>query len=45
MAETLNPDDTPIYLGDVLLSTPGLTGQAELYFPGVPGMRGPEETT
>ena len=44
MAETLNPDGTPIYLGDVLLSTPGLAGQAELYFPGVPGMRGPQET-
>jgi hypothetical protein len=44
MAETLNPDGTPIVLGDVLLSTPGLTGQAELYVPGVPGMRGPEET-
>jgi hypothetical protein len=44
MAETLNPDGTPIVLGDVLLSTPGLAGQAELYVPGVPGMRGPEET-
>jgi hypothetical protein len=44
MAETLNPDGTPIYRGDVLLSTPGLAGQAELYFPGVPGMRGPQET-
>jgi len=44
MPETLNPDGTPVHLGDVLLSTPGLTGQAELYFPGVPGMRGPQET-
>jgi hypothetical protein len=44
MAETLNPDGTPIYLGEIVLSTPGLTGQAELYLPGVPGMRGPEET-
>jgi hypothetical protein len=44
MAERLNPDGTPIVLGDVRLSTPGLTGQAELYVPGVPGMRGPEET-
>lgn len=44
MAETLNPDGTPIYLGDVLLSTPGLAGQAELYLPGVPGLRGPQET-
>jgi hypothetical protein len=44
MAETLNPDGTPIYLGNIALSTPGLTGEAELYLPGVSGMRAPQET-
>lgn len=44
MAETLDPEGAPIALDDVLLSTPGLTGQAELYQPGVPGMRAEEET-
>jgi len=45
MPETLNPDGTPVYLGDVVLATPGLTGQAELYWPEVNGMRGPQETS
>jgi hypothetical protein len=45
MPETLSPDGTPVYLGDVVLGTPGLTGQAELYWPDVNGMRGPQETS
>jgi pimeloyl-ACP methyl ester carboxylesterase len=47
MPDTLNPDGTPSVLGtgDVQLTTPGLTGQAELLLPGMTGIRGEEQAT
>jgi len=45
MAEALNPDGTPVTVGDVTLSTPGLTGQAEVLAAGSPGLRMREGTT
>ena len=44
MAEPLRPDgDT--FVDDVVIRTPGLTGDVEVYHPTSPGMRGEELTT
>src|SRR2546423_15018154 len=45
MAEPLNPDGVALQVGDVVLYTPGLAGQAEVHYPGTPGMRAAEDTT
>ncbi|GAB6898148.1 esterase/lipase family protein [Kineosporia succinea] len=42
MAQPLNPDGTPVTLDGVVLSTPGLSGQAEVLPAGGPGLRARE---
>lgn len=49
MAETLRPEAIPVSIlspaGAVVLTTPGLTGTAEVYPPASPGMRAAEDAT
>jgi pimeloyl-ACP methyl ester carboxylesterase len=45
MAEDLRPEGIPVFIENVVISTPGLTGRVEVHAPGTPGMRGAEETT
>ncbi len=45
MSEQLRPEGIPVTVGDVVLTTPGLTGQAEIYYAGSDGMRGAEQST
>jgi pimeloyl-ACP methyl ester carboxylesterase len=44
MAEQLQPDGQ-VYIEDVVITTPGLTGEVEVYRPGSQGMRGEEQKT
>ncbi|GAB3267390.1 esterase/lipase family protein [Kineosporia babensis] len=44
MAQALNPDGTPVTIDGVVLSTPGLSGQAEVLPAGAPGLRMREGT-
>jgi pimeloyl-ACP methyl ester carboxylesterase len=44
MAEPLRPDGE-VFVEDVVISTPGMTGEVEVYRPTSPGMRGEELTT
>ena len=44
MAEPLRPDGD-VFVEDVVIRTPGLTGEVEVYRPTSPGMRGEELTT
>jgi hypothetical protein len=44
MAEPLRPDGD-VFVEDVVIRTPGLTGEVEVYRPTSPGMRGEEQTT
>ncbi len=43
MAEPLRPDGTEVRVGDVVVVSPGLTGQVEVLLPGTDGMRGAED--
>lgn len=45
MPVLLNPNGSPIKVGNLLLSTPGLQGQAIDHLPGSTGMRAAEQTT
>jgi hypothetical protein len=45
MASDLQPNGNWISVGNVRLRTPGLSGRAESYVAGVPGMRAAEQTT
>lgn len=45
MSESLAPEGTPVFIGDVVLTTPGLVGRAETYEPASGGMRGAEDLT
>ncbi|HET9996178.1 MAG TPA: hypothetical protein VFQ17_01610 [Nocardioides sp.] len=45
MAEELRPEGIPVTVGEVVITTPGLTGQVEVHAPGTPGMRGEEQAT
>lgn len=45
MSEPLRPEGIPVVVGDVVLTTPGLTGRAEVHPPGGPGMRAAEAAT
>lgn len=45
MSETLRPEGIPVHVGDVVLTTPGLAGQAEVHPPASPGMRAAENAT
>ncbi len=45
MAEQLRPEGIPVAVGDVVITTPGLTGQVEVLAPGTEGMRGEEQAT
>ncbi len=45
MAEQLRPEGIPVTVGDVVLTTPGLTGQAEVFRSGSDGMRGAEQSS
>ncbi len=46
MSTTLDPDGRPVFVGaDVVLETPGLTGEAEILDTAGPGMRAAENTT
>lgn len=45
MTTSLNPDGLPVYVGDVVIRTPGLTGEAELQEPVAPDSRGPTDGT
>jgi hypothetical protein len=40
MSEQLEPDGTPVLIGDVEVASPGLTGIVEVYYPGTGGSRG-----
>ncbi len=44
MAEPLRPDGD-VFVEDVVIRTPGMTGEVEVYRPTSPGMRGEELTT
>jgi pimeloyl-ACP methyl ester carboxylesterase len=44
MAEPLRPDGD-VFVDDVVIRTPGMTGEVEVYRPTSPGMRGEELTT
>ncbi len=44
MAEPLRPDGD-VFVEDVVIRTPGLVGDVEVYRPTAPGMRGEELTT
>ena len=45
MSTELNPDGSPVYVGSVTLTTPGLSGRADSHPGGAPGMRAAELTT
>lgn len=45
MAEQLRPEGIPVVVGDVVIVTPGLTGEVEVHAPGSAGMRGEELTS
>ena len=45
MAEQLRPEGIPVAVGDVVVITPGLTGQVEVHPAGTDGMRGAEQST
>lgn len=45
MPETLRPEGFPVHVGDVVLITPGLVGEAEVHPPSSPGMRAAEDAT
>lgn len=45
MAEQLRPEGIPVVVGEVVITTPGLTGQVEVYPAASPGMRGAEDAT
>lgn len=45
MAQPLRPEGIPVYVEDVVITSPGLSGQVEVYAPGGGGMRGPEDST
>ena len=45
MAEQLRPEGIPVVVGDVLITTPGLTGDVEVHGAGSQGMRGQEQAT
>jgi hypothetical protein len=41
----LEPDGTPVIIGDVEVVSPGLTGTVEVHYPGASGLRGPEDAS
>jgi len=41
----LEPDGTPVIVGDVEVVSPGLTGTVEVHYPGAAGLRGPEDAS
>ncbi len=41
----LSPEGTPVVVGDVVVTTPGLSGEVEVHLAASDGMRGAEETT
>src|SRR5918993_5288525 len=45
MAQELRPEGIPVTVGEVVITTPGLTGEVEVHSPGTPGMRGEEQAT
>lgn len=45
MAEQLRPEGIPVAVGDVVITTPGLTGQVDVHPAGTDGMRGAEQAT
>ena len=45
MPEALQPDGSWVFIGDVRVSTPGLTGRVEVYPPSGPGTRAAENST
>ncbi|HEX6918540.1 MAG TPA: hypothetical protein VF140_10695, partial [Phycicoccus sp.] len=45
MPQDLRPEGIPVHIGDVVLVTPGLAGQAEVHPPASPGMRAAEDAT
>lgn len=45
MAEDLRPEGIPVFVGNVVLSTPGLSGRVEVHTAGTDGMRGAEDST
>ncbi len=45
MAEQLRPEGIPVVIGDVVITTPGLTGEVEVHPAGSAGMRGAEDST
>jgi len=45
MAEQLRPEGIPVVIGDVVITTPGLTGEVEVHPAASPGMRGAEDST
>ncbi|HSP59931.1 MAG TPA: alpha/beta hydrolase [Ornithinimicrobium sp.] len=45
MSEPLRPEGIPVHVGDVVLTTPGLSGEAEVHPPASPGMRSAEVAT
>src|SRR4029453_7033959 len=45
LAENLRPEEIPVTVGSVRVSTPGLAGRVEVYQPGTAGMRGAESST
>ncbi|MEO8829158.1 alpha/beta hydrolase [Lapillicoccus sp.] len=45
MAEDLRPEGLSVYLGDVVITTPGLAGRVEVYAAGTDGMRGAEDSS
>jgi hypothetical protein len=45
MAEELRPEGIPVTVGEVVITTPGLTGEVEVHAAGTPGMRGEEQAT
>ncbi|MEP6798511.1 MAG: alpha/beta hydrolase [Lapillicoccus sp.] len=45
MAEDLRPEGIPVYVDNVVITTPGLSGRVEVHQGGTPGMRGAEDAT
>lgn len=45
MPEILNPDGTAVAVGDVLISSPGLTGEVDFFLPGLADMRAEQRMT
>ncbi|WP_436491856.1 esterase/lipase family protein [Actinokineospora sp. HUAS TT18] len=43
MAEPLRPDGTAVRVGDIVVVSPGLTGQVEVLLPGTDGLRAAED--